>query len=81
MTKYIEEMHNGDCFAVDEVYYVLTTDFKKNGHRLAVSVKDGFLRWFDSSKMVEELQLYTMDKDNNIIPIKPTKKTDVSSQT
>lgn len=81
MTKYIEEMQNGDCFAIDDAYYVLTNDFRKNGQRLAISVKDGFSRWFDGSKMVEDAQLYIMDKDNNIIPIKPTKKTDVSTQT
>ena len=81
MHKYIEELICGDAFLVDNEHYVLTRDFKKNGSKLAIGLKDGISRWFESDKMVENSQLYIMDRDNNIIPIKPTAKQDVSIET
>lgn len=81
MTKYIEELNQGDSFVVDACIYTLTTDYKKDGKRLAFSLKDGSCRWFEGSCMVENIQLYTMDKDNNIIPIKPTEKKDALLET
>jgi hypothetical protein len=78
MTKYIEELISGDSFSKDSVFYVLTNDFKKNGDRLAISLKDGCCRWFEASTIVENNQLYIMDKDNNIIPIKTTEKKDAN---
>lgn len=78
MTKYIEELNSGDCFSINDTFYVLTGDFKRNGNRLAISLSDGVCRWFESSNMVENNQLYVMDKDNNIIPIKPTDKKDAN---
>lgn len=80
MHKYIEELMHGDSFIIDNDYFVLTTDFKKNGSRLAVSLQDGNSRWFDSTTIVEPNQLYLMDKDNNIIPIKITEKENVATQ-
>lgn len=79
MNKYIEELSCGDAFYVDKEYFILTRDFKKNGSKLSVGLKDGISRWFESNKIVEDVQLYIMDKDNNIIPIKPTEKIDVST--
>lgn len=81
MTKYIEELNNGDSFVLDSICYVLTTDFKKNGQRLAISLIDGSTRWFESSTIAENNQLYYMDKDNNIIPLKPTEKLDATNPT
>lgn len=81
MTQYIEELKNGDCFFLDLACYVLTTDFKKNGQRLAVSLNDGSMRWFEGSTITENNQLYYMDKENNIIPIKPTEKPNVNNPT
>lgn len=79
--QYIEELKSGDTFLFNNICYVLTTDFKHNGQRLAVSLNDGNMRWFESSSIVENNQLYFMDKDNNIIPLKPTEKLDVNNPT
>lgn len=79
MSQYLEELNNGDSFFLDSICYILTTDFKKNGQRLAVSINDGNLRWFEGSTITENNQLYYMDKDNNIIPLKPTEKPDVNN--
>jgi hypothetical protein len=74
MSKYIEELSYGDAFISDSLYYVLTSDFKKNGDRLAICLSDGSARWFNSSLITKPTQLYITDKDSNIIPIKPTEK-------
>jgi hypothetical protein len=81
MSKYIEELDYGDAFLSDSVCYILTTDFKKNGDRLAICLKDGSSRWFNSSFITEPIQLYITDKDSNIIPIKPTEKQDANIKT
>ena len=78
MKKYIEELVGGECFLFDSSY-IITTDFKKNGDRLSVSLKDGTLRWFSASTIVEESQLYHLDKDNNIIPLRVTEKPDANN--
>jgi len=81
MTKYIEELNNGDSFTIDSIIYILTTDFKRSGERSAVSTKDGRCRWFGPSQIVNTCQLYSMDKDNNIIPIKISEKPNAFNQT
>ncbi len=78
MNKYIEELSYGDAFVGDSKYYILTSDFKKNGDRLAVCLTDGSSRWLNSSLITEPIQLYITDKDNNIISIKPTEKQDAN---
>lgn len=72
--KYIEELTFGDCFIFEDDYYVLSIDYKKDGSRYCVSLKDGGPRWFKQDNIVEKIQIYTMDKDNNIIPLKETPK-------
>jgi hypothetical protein len=74
--KYLEEINNGDCFLYDNYVYVLTSDFKKNGSKLAYRLDNGFPKWFESSTIIEDIQIYRMDKNNNIIPIKETPKND-----
>jgi len=75
--KYIEEINPGDCFELNSKFYVLTRDFKKNGERLCIGLFDGFSNWIKQDTIVNLADLFTMDKDNNILAIKERKKTDV----
>lgn len=67
--KYIEELVNGNCFIFDEDVYLLTSDFKKNGQKLAYNMSNGTPRWMNSQTIVEATQIYTLDKENNIVPV------------
>ena len=78
ITKYIEELNSGDSFEFENNIYLLSSDFKKNGERMALSVKSGQSRWINASSMVHPCELYLMDKDNNIIALKPKEKEDVT---
>lgn len=80
MTKYIEELSNGDAFMINNSTYILSSDFKKNGDRLSISLTDGNSRWVKPNEMIEAVQLFIMDKDNNIIAIKESKKEHVDNQ-
>ena len=80
MTKYIEELSNGDAFILNNNTYILSSDFKKNGERLSMSLTDGNSRWVKPNEMIEAVQLFIMDKDNNIIAIKESKKEHVDNQ-
>lgn len=71
---FVEELQTGDCFSLDSCYYVVNIDYKKNGDRCCVSLINGNVRWIKGNQIVEKIQIYTMDKDNTIIPIKETKK-------
>lgn len=75
--KYIEELYASDCFVSENLMFILTTDFKKNGQRLGYSLATGSPKWFDAQAIVDISPIYTLDKENNIIPIKETPK-DVS---
>ncbi len=68
--KYIEELNVSDCFIYKDNIFILTSDFKKNGSRLAISLNNGFASWFNFEEIVELTSIFTTDKDNNIIPIK-----------
>jgi hypothetical protein len=71
--KYIEELKSGEAFTINSDIYLLTTDFKKNGDKLAVNTKTGFLRWFDLSTIIEETDIYFIS-DGNFSPINPRQK-------
>lgn len=68
--KYIEELSPGDTFVLDDKIFLLSTDFKSSGQRMAISFSNGFPTWLKAETMVENLPLFRLDKDNNIIPIK-----------
>lgn len=68
--KYIEELAAGDSFVYNELVFVLTSDFKKNGDRQACSLKTGFCQWFSSQTIVKQTQIFTLDDNNNIVPVK-----------
>jgi hypothetical protein len=67
--KYLEECKHGDRFTYNNGHFILTTDFKKNGDRLAINLHSGSLVWINSQAIVEGLSVFTIDKDNNIIPL------------
>lgn len=72
--KYIEELSNGDCFTLSSSYYIVTSDFKKDGRKLCLNLKTGLLHWIKPDESVDEIDIFTIDKDNNILAIKERKK-------
>jgi hypothetical protein len=74
--KYIEEISFGDCFIYNNIKYILTTDFKNNGKRMSISLVDGSIKWIESNEIVDIIDIFTFDKDSNIIAIKERKKED-----
>lgn len=77
--KYLEELELGDTFFLEDKLYILTADFKSNGQRLCYSLLDGFAFWFKNQTIIRHTPIYILDQDNNTIPVKITKKTDVSN--
>lgn len=79
--KFLEEISGGDCFQLDNEYFVATCDYKSGkdiGSRNCISVKDGSPRWIKTNTMVEFIPLFTLDSTSNILPIKETKKEDAT---
>jgi hypothetical protein len=79
--KYVEEIQYGDCFNHENKYFILTTDFKKNGDRLAVCLSDGTSKWIQSNAIIETIDIFTLDKDNNIIAMKEREKNAATTNT
>lgn len=77
--KYVEELSIGDCFDFNGSNFIITTDFKKNGQRLCVNLKDGNIKWFESNCFVNNIDIFTLDKDNNVIAMKHREKENVSN--
>lgn len=67
--NYIEEIKPGQAFNKDNHIFVLTTDYKKDGSRLAVSAEQGDLRWFKPNEIVNTAPIFKLDEDNNVIAI------------
>lgn len=72
--KYIEEFSSGDSAEINGDYYIVSADFKANGQRMCVSLKTGFCRYFKADTIANPIQLYILDKESNVIPIKPAEK-------
>jgi hypothetical protein len=79
--KYLEEISIGDCFVLSGNYFILTTDFKKNGDKLAVCLSDGSSKWIKSNDMIDPIDIFTLDKDNNIIAIREREKNAANTNT
>lgn len=79
--KFVEELECGDCFSVNNEFFIVTTDFKKNNDRLCVSLTNGASRWFSANTLIDHLMIYRLDKENNIIPFKETTKDDITQNT
>jgi len=71
--KYLEELQNGEAFYADESHWLVTADFKNSGKRLCYSLRDGYAKWFDGNTIINLSPIYSLDKDNNIIPIREYK--------
>lgn len=78
MSYLIEEIENGDSFESQGSHYVVTCDFKKNGNRLAINLKTGISEWFEPNTIIDKISLMFVNRDNNMISIKETKKDDIS---
>jgi hypothetical protein len=74
MSSYIEELDNGDSFILDNDKFVITCDYKSTGNRLCINLINGSSRWLGSNTIVDKVQLFILDKDNNLIAIKETQK-------
>jgi hypothetical protein len=72
--KYLEEINTGDCFIFENKYFALTSDFKKNGDKLAVSLNNGSCKWIKSDTIINPIDIFTFDENNNIIAIKERQK-------
>ncbi len=79
--KYVEEIQYGDCFNYENKYFILTADFKKNGDRLAVCLSDGTSKWIQSNDIIQPIDVFTLDKDNNIIAMKEREKNAATTNT
>lgn len=76
--KYLEELSFGDCFQYENLHYVLSRDFKSNGKKMCLCLETGFSHWFNGDLMINVTDLFTMDKNNNIIAIKERSKDDIT---
>lgn len=77
--RYLEEISIGDCFIFNDTYFLVTTDFKKDGSRLCINLNNGYPKWMKPDSSVEIIDIFTFDKDNNILAIKERKKEDVNT--
>lgn len=68
--KYVEELNSGDAFTFKDQLFILTSDFKNNGSRKAINLNDGMCKWFDANSTCEFIDLFMLDKNNNIIKVK-----------
>lgn len=71
--KYLEELSHGQCFRYQDKQFILTTDFKSNGDKNCIDLSNGMSKWIDSSALVEDIDIYTLDKDNALAPIRERK--------
>lgn len=74
--KFLEELSGGDVFVLNNSYFALSMDYKKNGDRMCLSLKSGQFQWLAGNTMIDKIPIYTMDIDNNLIAIKETAKND-----
>jgi hypothetical protein len=71
--KYLEELEHGQCFRYQNKYYILTTDFKSNGDKNCIDLQTGNIKWLNSSSIVDDIDIYTLDKDNTLVPLRERK--------
>lgn len=71
--KYIEELSSGDCFELNDIIFLVTIDFKKDGSRLCYKLIDGSPKWFAPSEIVKMSPVFAMDSNNHFYPIKEEK--------
>lgn len=79
MTNFIEELDSGDCFNNSNELYIVTTDYKKDGSRLCINLKNGFNRWFKPDTIINKVGIFYTDAESNIVAIKELSKKDVNA--
>lgn len=67
--KYIEELNNGEIFAIDQNFYVLSSDFKidkktKKTKHMCVQIKNGCISWFESDQITSDVPIFYQDSEN-----------------
>lgn len=80
--KYLEELKPGDVFFYRENILVLTIDFKfKDQHKYcyAINVNSGSGVWLPDNITVESTEIYYIDQDKNIIPVKHNSNDDTKN--
>ena len=68
--KYIEELDAGEFFNLDSHKYIMSTDVKSSGKRMAISVQNGIIRWFAADTICTIQDIYYRDAENNILLVK-----------
>lgn len=68
--KYIEELTIGDAFKIDNEFFLLTSDFKKDNTRLCCNLNNGLFRWIKNDSIVEISPLYVINEQSAIVSIK-----------
>jgi hypothetical protein len=71
--NYLEELKFGECFEYKNIRYIITQDYDSKNKFRCVSLTDGSLRWFDSNSLINPIDIYILDEDNNVCPIKQRK--------
>lgn len=79
MTNFVEELVAGDCFEISGDIFILTSDFKKDGSRYCLNLRNGLFRWFKSDTITTKIGIFYTDKDGNIIALKELNKNDVNA--
>lgn len=68
--KYIEELQSGESFTFQDKHWIVTTDFKHDGQRLCYDLSSGCPQWLKANDTVIISPIYSLDKNNNICPLK-----------
>lgn len=74
--KYLEELPFGTCFSYQNELFILTQDFTTDKNK-CVNLNNGSVRWMKKQSTVEIIELYRLDHENNISPIKNESKTTI----
>lgn len=69
--KYIEELKPGDCCSIEQVTWIVTCDYKRDGSKLLINLSNGQPRWMDANAVCSIVQIFRLDTENNtFIPFK-----------
>jgi hypothetical protein len=77
--KYLEELSPGVLFCYGSEYWILTSDFKRNGSRMCIAIKNGFPSWLASDISVEEIDGYTIDNSSNLVKLRNHENTQTNN--
>jgi hypothetical protein len=66
---YVEEIPCGRTFVFSDELFLITSDSKKDGSRLCISMQNGNSRWLKPNLVVKTISLYFINNDNNFLPV------------